>query len=172
MFCNACGTAMSAEQRFCAACGKQIGVAPVSAGLPLGGAGEGRVAKHLEIVAWLWIAIAFLTLPVAIIFIAIGSFPYERFLPNDSIPAGLPALFAVFHLLFLSLGIVFLVITAVHFLAAWGLFHHAPWARILTIAFAFLRILEIPLGTALAIYTIWVLMGPTSEQEYRALRPA
>jgi hypothetical protein len=172
MFCDACGTAMSAEQRFCRACGKQIGVAPSTPAPPLAGAGDGRVAKHLEIVAWLWIAIAFLTLPVAIIFIVIGSVPYERFFPNDSIPNGLPALFAVFHLLFLSLGIIFLVITAVHFLAAWGLFHHAPWARILTIAFAFLRILEIPFGTALAIYTLWVLMGPTSEQEYRALRPA
>jgi hypothetical protein len=173
MFCDACGSAMSPQQSFCTACGKQVGVAPA---WPAGAAGaaivsDGRVAKHLEIVAWLWIAAGVLTVPLAVALIAIGAFPYEHFFSGAAMPAGVPALFAILHTVFLVLGVFLFVVSGIHFVTAWGLFHHAPWARILTIAFAFLRILEVPLGTALAIYTIWVLMGPSSEAEYRALAP-
>jgi hypothetical protein len=169
MFCDACGSAMSPQQSFCVACGKQVGVAPPSHAGPI--ISDGRVAKHLEIVAWLWIAAGVLTVPLAIFLLVIGSFPYERLFSGAAIPNGVPAIFAIFHTVFLVLGVFLLLVSGVHVLAAWGLFHHAPWARILTIAFAFLRILEVPLGTALAIYTIWVLMGPSSEAEYRALGP-
>jgi hypothetical protein len=165
MFCDACGTAMSAGQTFCGACGKRVGI-PVA---PPAGVGDGRVAQHLEILAWLWIAIAALTLLVALIFLIVGVFPYARFIPADSLP---PGVMNMFHLIFLGVGGVCLLIAAAHFIAAWGLFQHAEWARILTIVFAFLRILEFPLGTALGVYTIWVLMGPNSEKEYRAFRPA
>ena len=168
MFCDACGSAMAAGQTFCGACGKQIGVAP-RPGVPYAAAPDGRVAQNLFIVASLWIATAALTLLGAIVLFIIGAFPIARFIPIDSLPRGVANLF---HLLFLGIGGVLLLIAAAHFLAAWGLFRHAEWARILTIVFAFLRILEFPLGTALGIYTIWVLMGPNSEKEYRALGPA
>jgi hypothetical protein len=177
MFCDGCGVAMAAEQQFCGACGKQIGVAP--AARPGGAiAGDGRVAKHLTTVAALWIAVAALTLLVAVVLLAIGIFPFDRFIPRNlglddaATASGVATVTGLIHTLFLIGGIVVLAIAVVHFVAAWGLFHYAPWARILTIAFAFLRVLEVPYGTALAIYTIWVLMGPSSEREYRALRPA
>jgi hypothetical protein len=148
MFCDGCGVAMAAEQQFCGACGKQIGVAP--AARPGG----------------------------AVVLLAIGIFPFDRFIPRNlglddaATASGVATVTGLIHTLFLIGGIVVLAIAVVHFVAAWGLFHYAPWARILTIAFAFLRVLEVPYGTALAIYTIWVLMGPSSEREYRALRPA
>jgi hypothetical protein len=165
MFCDACGSPLPAGQKFCGGCGKQVGVAP---GAPVG-VGDGRVAQNLAIVAWLWIAMAVFTLPVAIVLIVLGTVPLERFLPGVSMPDGAPGILAWLHAGFLALGILCLLLVAVHIFAAWGLFHHAPWARILTIAFAFLRILEFPFGTALAIYTIWVLLGQNSEKEYRSL---
>lgn len=176
MFCDACGSAMSAEQRFCASCGKQTGVAPshrAAASLSAGTiASDGRVAKHLGVVAALWIVIGALTLLLACVLLAIGIFPFDRFIPRDAMPEGLLGVTTLIHVIFLVVGAIVFLIACAHFLAAWGLMHHAPWARILTIAFAFLRILEVPYGTALAIYTIWVLMGPASEQEYRALGAA
>jgi len=41
---------------------------------------------------------------------------------------------------------------------AWGLFEREPWARFLGLALGFLALLRFPLGTALGIYTLWVLL--------------
>jgi hypothetical protein len=38
------------------------------------------------------------------------------------------------------------------------LIKHRPWARILVLVLGFINLIEIPIGTALGIYTIWVLM--------------
>ena len=47
-----------------------------------------------------------------------------------------------------------------------ALVNRAPWARILAIVAAFLTILKPITGTALAIYTLWVLLPGPSAQEY------
>ena len=39
-----------------------------------------------------------------------------------------------------------------------GLLKMREWARILTLVMGFLSLMAVPLGTALGIYTIWVLM--------------
>jgi hypothetical protein len=52
---------------------------------------------------------------------------------------------------------------------AWGLLDRAPWARIYTIVVSVIWLLDFPLGTALSIYTLWVLLPETSEAEYREL---
>jgi hypothetical protein len=38
------------------------------------------------------------------------------------------------------------------------LLKHRPWARILVLVLGFINLIEIPIGTALGIYTIWVLL--------------
>ena len=43
--------------------------------------------------------------------------------------------------------------------AGWGLMERAPWGRIVAIVAAFLCILKIPFGTALAIWTLVMLLG-------------
>jgi hypothetical protein len=48
--------------------------------------------------------------------------------------------------------------------------HREPWARTLTVVLAFFVLfINIPVGTAVGIYTMWVLMPSESEQEYGAL---
>jgi len=69
---------------------------------------------------------------------------------------------------FLSfIGIVVIVKAAAGFLAGWGLLQREPWARMLTIILAFLALFSIPFGTALGIYTLWVLLPAESDQEYQ-----
>jgi len=48
---------------------------------------------------------------------------------------------------------------ALAFLAGWGLMERAPWGRVVAIVAAFLSILKIPIGTALAIWTLVTLLG-------------
>lgn len=45
-----------------------------------------------------------------------------------------------------------------------GLLNHQPWARILVLVLGFLHLIEIPIGTALGIYTIWVLMDDEAQK--------
>ena len=64
------------------------------------------------------------------------------------------------------IGIAILVKAALGFLAGWGLLQREPWARILTIVLSFLALFNLPLGTALGIYSLWVLLPAQSEREY------
>jgi hypothetical protein len=45
-----------------------------------------------------------------------------------------------------------------------GLLNRQGWARILVLILGFLKLLNIPVGTALGIYTIWVLFNNETEK--------
>jgi len=45
-----------------------------------------------------------------------------------------------------------------------GLLNRQSWARILVLVLGFLHLIDIPFGTILGIYTIWVLMKKETEQ--------
>ena len=53
-----------------------------------------------------------------------------------------------------------------------GLLYRQEWARILVIVLGFLNLINIPFGTALGIYTIWVLMRPEMVQYFATGAPA
>ena len=55
------------------------------------------------------------------------------------------------------------------FIAGWGLLQRESWARVLTLIVGFLSLFNIPLGTVLGIYTLWVLLPAQSDEEYQAL---
>jgi hypothetical protein len=57
----------------------------------------------------------------------------------------------------------------IHLLLAWGLYERQPWARVLGIVVACLALIRIPFGTALGIYTLWVLAPESSGREYDAM---
>jgi hypothetical protein len=59
----------------------------------------------------------------------------------------------------------FLVLIALPgLLAGFGLLKFRPWSRILTLILGFLNLINIPIGTALGVYTIWVLMQDETEK--------
>ena len=41
-----------------------------------------------------------------------------------------------------------------------------PWARVLALILAFLDLINVPFGTALGVYTLWVLLPAQSEEDY------
>lgn len=43
-------------------------------------------------------------------------------------------------------------------IGGWGLLHFKPWARVLMIVISALHLFHIPIGTALGIYGLWVLL--------------
>ena len=56
-----------------------------------------------------------------------------------------------------------------HLLLAWGLFERQPWARTLGMVLGILALIRPPFGTALGIYTLWVLAPEASAREWNQM---
>jgi hypothetical protein len=69
-----------------------------------------------------------------------------------------------------ALSILLLLVSAPGIIAGFGLLQHREWARILTIVLSTLNLLNIPFGTALGVYGLWVLLQPQTAALFQ--RPA
>lgn len=57
MYCDKCGAAISSGAQFCSTCGKAVGAAPVAAAPnAIRTASDGRVQRHIQLLASLWLA--------------------------------------------------------------------------------------------------------------------
>ena len=162
MFCDRCGTELQPGQRFCGSCGKPVGLA-VAPPAP-----SGRVARHLHLLAVLWFAASAINLigAVAVFIVANTLFGHSIRFEN-----ALPMQGFLQTLLSSVAGLLFLKALA-GFAAAWGLLERQPWARVLALVLGFVSLIHIPFGTALGIYTIWVLLPAQADEEYRRLAQA
>lgn len=64
----------------------------------------------------------------------------------------------------IALTTMFLVIAIPFFVTAWGLFNLKPWARIAGIVLAALSLINIPIGTLLGAYAMYVLFQKETEK--------
>jgi hypothetical protein len=154
MFCDSCGNRLEATQRFCPNCGKPVGVAagPPPA-MPLR---QGRVASHVRLLGILWLASAVIHLIPG--FFLLTFFRHGMILPPDA-PPFVNGLMHFIALAFLGSAVLSLM-------AGWGLLERQPWARMLTIVLGVVHLVNVPFGTALGAYTLWVLLPAESEAEY------
>lgn len=60
--------------------------------------------------------------------------------------------------------VAMLVISVPLIIAGVGILKFRPWARILGIIFAVLELLNVPVGTAAGIYSLWVLLNERTAQ--------
>ena len=66
-------------------------------------------------------------------------------------------------------AIFILAKAAIGFIAGWGLLQREPWARVIALVLAFISLFNIPFGTAIGVYTMWVLLPSESQQQYDGL---
>lgn len=163
MFCDRCGAMLQPGQAFCNTCGKQI-TGPVAA-VPLY---PGRVQSHIHLVAVLWFALSALEAFGGLFLLLLGSALFPHLHEMSDVPPDVPTGFLT--ALFTMLGLVVLAKAACGFAAGIGLTRRAPWGRMMALVISFISLItNIPLGTALAIYTMWVLLPAESQTEYDAL---
>jgi hypothetical protein len=143
-------------QNFCPRCGKPLGAA---GGTPV----QSRITGHLRLLGILWLVWSGLRL-IPGLFLMFLFRPEMQLLPPD-VPGFVPHLVQ-------SIGAGLVVFAALGGIVGWGLLSRQPWGRMLALVLGCLNLLEIPFGTALGIYTLWVLLPAQSEQEYRQLTPA
>jgi len=182
MYCDRCGSSLAPTSRFCGTCGKAAFPQSEPAG-PAGSALEhavpvasyavsGRVARNVQALAILWCINGILRLMEVGSFYFIGrSFLpwFGRAFPSFGFPWGFHALSA-FGLWWVGVFLGFFGL--LHLFLAWSLYERKPWARILGLVVGFLALLRFPLGTALGIYTIWVLLPESSGREFERLAHA
>lgn len=167
MYCDGCGHQLNDNAQFCTACGKQLApMAAPRAVTPL----YGRVNRHLRAVGILWIIYGVIRLCETFWIFAVG----RAFLPGfveqivsgiDGWPSGFPLNRLISHSLEF-VGFWVAIFAILELAVGLGLLDRRPWARILALVLAFLALLRFPFGTALGIYTLWVLLPSASEREY------
>jgi hypothetical protein len=168
MFCNNCGSSLIPGQNFCSKCGKQAvaEVTPLPPALPPEArsapltAARPRIEKHTRILAILWLVVSVIRLVPAFA-LWFGSGMAMHFVPFPFRAFVVPIAGFIGALLFAT--------AVLGFLAGWGLLNYRTWARMLTIILGVIALIHFPLGTALGIYTLWVLLPMESEREYRRL---
>jgi dipeptide/tripeptide permease len=107
--------------------------------------------KHVTVLGALYIALGLLALLVgAVAFTVIGGAGVISGDPDAMFATGIVAT---------VIGIFLFVIALPSIIAGVGLLKRKPWARILSLILGALNIFNIPFGTALGIYTFWVLLN-------------
>ena len=122
-----------------------------------------RVQEHIRLLGILWVAFAaFNAVGAAVLYVIANTL----FLHLPEMGAS-PATAGWLRPLLSFIAILVVAKAAAGFLVGWGLLRREPWARIVTIILAFLSLFNIPFGTALGIYTLWVLLPSESDADYK-----
>jgi hypothetical protein len=163
MFCDACGTQLQGNQRHCSGCGKMV--TGYIEGYPV----RSRIQEHVRLLAILWFALSAFEALGGIVLLVLANtlFLHVSEMTHAPAPAG-----SFLHLLFMVLGLFVLAKSAAGFLTGWGLLNREPWARIAALVLGFLALIHPPFGTALGVYTLWVLLPANSEAEYAKYQAA
>ena len=120
--------------------------------------------RLLGLMQLIWSAIGFVLGVLALIFFGgIGMILATEAASTDPEAAAAPA---IVGLVFVGMAVLMLVLTIPGALAGWGLLNGKPWARILTIVLSALNLVNVPIGTALGIYGIWVMVNPEVEAQF------
>jgi hypothetical protein len=157
MFCNQCGAELQPGQGQCARCGRPVA-------WPLEHRSN-RVREHVKLVGILWMAYSALHVVSGILILMAAKLFLVRMI---EVPNGPPPEILIWLRPLVSFfGWLILAKAAVGFLTGWGLLQHEDWARVVALVMGFIALLSVPIGTALGIYTLWVLLPSQSEQEYK-----
>jgi hypothetical protein len=154
MFCDKCGAAVQADHRFCGRCGREF-----SGSLAVAYPRRSRVQEHIRLLGILWLALSAFNAVGAVVLYIIANTLFLHLHESSGPPLWL-------HPFLGFIAILILAKAAAGFVIGWGLLQREPWARILTIILAFLALFNVPFGTALGIYTLWVLLPAESDVEY------
>ena len=164
MFCSGCGQPLATGQAVCANCGRPTAPVPPAAPAPPvpNLAFElANYATRVRALSTVWFIYGGLVLVTGLIGLSFAnSFFNGGFGPWMGGPHGGFPFGPEFGPTILRFAWVMVILrAALAFMAGWGLMERAPWGRVVAIVAAFLSILKIPIGTALAIWTLVTLLG-------------
>lgn len=176
MLCPSCGN--SVEGAFCSRCGTPIQlqaqphpVAPAPMyGIPPPLPYVPRVQQHLQTLGILWCVYAAYRLMGgifgAMFLMGMSHSGFFERMGVNGFPFGSSAFMGTIGMF---VAIFSVVSAAAGFTTGFALLNRKPWGRILAMVLGILALIKIPFGTAIGIYTLWVLGPSASAAEYEAI---
>lgn len=119
--------------------------------------------RHLEILAYLHLASAGVYGVVAVLAVGLA-------LGGETI-TGDEAAFFLSKAVPLALALVTTGLAVASLAGGYGLLKRKPWARSVLIVVGFLTLASVPIGTLLAVYTLWILLQDEAVRELSRDRP-
>jgi len=156
MFCSACGASIQPQFTVCPNFGRPL-PATLTVTLP------GRLDRHLHTLGILWCVAGAIFLIPGFVLMTISR------IIRVAIPATEIAARFVAPLVLSIIGGSLFLVAAGGIFVGWGLLKHQPWARMAAIVLGVVSLLHPPFGTALGIYTLWVLLSDQGGAEYDRL---
>ncbi len=167
MFCDACGTQLQINQQYCSGCGKSI------SGTIIGYPRRSRIQEHVRLLAILWFAFSAFELVGGLVLIILSNTLFAHIAQRAAAEAGTDGSpLGFLRPLMTVISLFVLAKAAAGFLAGWGLLNREPWGRVLALVLGFVALIHVPFGTALGVYTLWVLLPANSEEEYAKYQAA
>jgi hypothetical protein len=120
--------------------------------------------QHVTILGWLYVVghAIFLVIGAFVFLLLVGIAPFT----------GEPEPMWVLTRVGTSVGLLMAALGLPGLLAGYGLLTRKPWARVLALVVGILSLINFPVGTAIGIYTVWVLTQPTATEYFMAPAPA
>lgn len=157
MFCDKCGATLREDQRFCDKCGREIVGGPRwSQPRP------GRVQAHVRLLGILWLALSALNAVGGLVLLVVAN----TVIAHIGELGGPPVPGHFLQPLLTFIATLILAKSLLGFIAGWALLQRLSWGRIMALILGFISLFNVPFGTVLGIYTLWVLLPAASEEEY------
>ena len=115
------------------------------------------IEKHIPVLGYLYIVFNIIGLLFGILVWVLFSFA-------ATLPSVYPEDAVVIHWLAMAVVVISVLLSAPGIIGGFGLLRRKNWARITLIVLGFLNLINLPFGTALGIYTLWVLFRDESAQ--------
>jgi hypothetical protein len=170
MYCSGCGVALAPGQVICPQCGRPVAVATAPA-IPGYEIQLHNFSGQIRALSIVWFIYAALSLVLGMVGLAFanaalsghfGSWLHEQGTNGWPMPW--------FGHAVVGIGWIFLITrTALALAAGWGLMEHASWGRVVAIIAAVINIIHFPFGTAVAIWTLVMLLGYRNSTLYEQL---
>jgi len=153
MFCNRCGAELQPDFVACPRFGRRIGdlVSAIA---------QSRLEHHLHTLGVLWMVIGGLFLIPAVGLMLFGRGVHFIIHRQEALPG-------VFPLFLYIAGSALLILAAGGVCVGLGLMQRQSWARTVGIILGVIALFYFPMGTALGVYTLWVLLADGHSDEYR-----
>ena len=161
MFCTQCANEVEAHAKFCSKCGTAL--APARA--------EQRSSLHdmnihVTVLGWIYVGSAIL-MGITGMMVVFASQLVIR-LPIPWPPEVPPGVVPFIGSMVVFAGLMILAISAGVAAAGVGLLQYRNWGRVLAVILAVFLLFKFPIGTAISIYTFWVLFSDAGRNHYKS----
>ena len=181
MVCAACGCDQAPEAQYCRQCGQRISMVSAAAGaaqqqawMPLAGAPaygmsmveaekRQRVRQNAQPLGITWLIYGAYRMVTGLV----GAFVVHSLAYGGMFSDAPPFLPHLMSSMVPVIATVSVVMGLAGLLVGYGLLARQGWGRVLAIVFGILSLIRIPFGTALGIYTLWVLAPGAAGAEWQ-----